>query len=153
MVINNNMKLLCRKRFIIKICYNTQLLLFKWTFCMEPKWYLLQTNDPPHMVPVSHAVLLNDACNFFCFWDFLKFNCCPLYCMWVQAMRKLPIKRECHTCLHVQGARLPGSPRLAKEHKFCRLGSGNEPGEGNGPLWSGIKVNKNWAHYLGFKSL
>lgn len=49
-------------------------------------------------------------------------------------MRKLPIKRECHTCLHVQGARLPGCPRLAKEHKFCRLGSGNEPGEGNGLL-------------------
>lgn len=71
MVINNNMKLFCRRRFIIKICYNTQLLLFNCKFCMEPKWYLLQTNDLPHMVPASHAVLLNDACNFF-FQTFLN---------------------------------------------------------------------------------
>lgn len=93
---------------------------------------VLQTNDLPHMAPVSHAVLLNDTCNSFS--DIFKFNFCPLYCTWVQAGRRLPTKRECHTYLHVQGPRLPVSPRLAKEHKFCRLGPGNEPGEGNGLL-------------------
>lgn len=48
------------------------------------------------------------------FSDIFKFNFCPLYCMWVQAVGKLPIKRECPTCPHVQGPRLPASPRLAK---------------------------------------
>lgn len=165
MVINNNMKLLWRKRFIIKICYNTQLLLFKCTFCIEPKWCLLQTSDLPHLVPMSHAVLLNDACNSFS--DFFRFNHCPLYHIWAQAMKRLPVTRECHAylppCAWAKASssialRLAKSPnsfwlekRGATLTQFCRLRCGKEPSEGNGPLSSWIKVNRNCAHYLCFQ--
>lgn len=164
MVINNNMKLLWRKRFIIKICYNTQLLLFKCTFCIEPKWCLLQTSDLLHLVPMSHAVLLNDACNSFS--DFLNLIIALCITSGLKQWKGCQ-SRECHTylppCARTKASsstalRLAKSPnslwlekRGAMLTQFCRLRCGKEPGDGNGSLSSRIKVNRNCAHYLCFQ--